>query len=206
MGQKVHPVGLRLGITKSCDSQWIPDETHHYPQLIKEDKWIRSLIKKRFPKAKISKIYITRQEYKTEIKIAAAYPKYVIKSELHTSLLKKDLYYPIKSISTERIADPLINAEFIANSIAETLQARGSFRFAMKQAIKKTKTKTAKQKIKGIKIQISGRLNGAEMARTEWVRSGQVPLHTLKENIDYCAYPAQTRYGILGIKIWICNR
>ena len=93
MGQKVHPVGLRLGITKSCDSQWIPDETHHYPQLIKEDEWIRSLIKKRFPKAKISKIYITRQEYKTEIKIAAAYPKYVIKSELHTSLLKKDLYY-----------------------------------------------------------------------------------------------------------------
>merc|ERR1711988_740620 len=157
-GQKVHPVGLRLGITKSCDSQWIPDETHHYPQLIKEDEWIRSLIKKRFPK--------------TEIKIAAAYPKYVIKSELHTSLLKKDLYYPIKSISTERIADPLINAEFIANSIAETLQARGSFRFAMKKAIKETKTKTAKQKIKGIKIQISGRLNGAEMARTEWVRSG----------------------------------
>jgi len=215
MGQKVHPIGLRLGVTKKPDSLWIPEKIKDYPKLIQEDIWIREFIQKCYPAARISKIYINRYDKKTNIKMVVF--SFIgidttkeIRKELEEGLTAKKLYYGDVNLEMSYISDPKINAQFLANSIAKAIQDRRSFKLAIKKAIQATKQKVPKKKLRrklrGIRIQISGRLNGAEMARTHWVRDGQVPLHTLKANIDYLSYPIQTRYGLLGLKIWICNR
>lgn len=215
MGQKVHPVGLRLGISKKPDSQWIPEKIKDYSKLIQEDLWIRRFIQECYPTARISKIHINRDNEKTNIKIIAlsrigTKTTEKIRTYLETGLTAKRLYCSDVNLQMSYIPDLTINAQFLANSIEKVIQRRRSFKMAIKKAIKKTKQKVPKsklrRKLRGIRIQISGRLNGAEMARTHWVRDGQVPLHTLKADIDYLAYPIPTRYGILGLKIWICNR
>ena len=214
MGQKVHPIGIRLGINKKSGSEWIPANPNDYKKLIQEDKWIRSFIPSCYPTAKISKIFIERYDKKTHIKIVAISFEGTTatvenQTYLKSGLESKNLYYKRVQLSINSISDPTINAQFLANSIVTALQKRRSFKWEIKKAIQGTKQKVTKnlvrRKVKGIRIQISGRLNGAEMARIYWVRDGQVPLHTLRADIDYLAYPIQTRYGILGLKIWICN-
>jgi len=222
MGQKVSPIGLRLGITKTSSSQWMPDEPKQYKRLIEEDNLIRSITKKCYPLVQISKIYITREDRQTKIKIQAILPKEStgintpfldtdeMHSELKAILAKENLRYKRVTVGMVKTPNQTTDVQFIAVSIAEQLQNRKPFRAAIKKAIKDTKVDEngkilKKNLIKGIKIQLSGRLNGVEMARTHWVRDGQVPLHTLKANIDYCSYPVPTRYGILGLKVWVCN-
>lgn len=222
MGQKVSPIGLRLGITKTSSAQWMPEEPKQYKRLLQEDKLIRSIIKKSYPLVQISNIFIAREDRQTKIKIQAILPnqstgihtpfidREEMRQELEVILAREDLRYKRVTVGMVEIENPPTDVQFIAASIAAQLQMRKPFRAAIKRAIKNTKVDKngsilKKNLIKGIKIQLSGRLNGVEMARTHWVRDGQVPLHTLKADIDYCSYPVPTRYGILGLKVWVCN-
>jgi len=228
MGQKVHPIGLRLGITQTSSCEWIPDKRREYKKLLEEDIRIRCFINQCYPFIGISKILILRQNQITQIKIYAKEPersigpdgffnnrKAMVK-QLSAIFADQGLYYKKLRVKMERLPFPKQDAKCIAMDIAEQIQNRKPFRFVIKKAIEEATGKKKQRNyyptqdvpnkaIKGIKIQISGRLNGVEMARVHWVRDGQVPLHTLKADIDYCAYPVQTRYGVLGLKIWICN-
>nr|YP_009398091.1 ribosomal protein S3 [Gredgaria maugeana]ARW67277.1 ribosomal protein S3 [Gredgaria maugeana] len=204
MGQKIHPSGFRLGITESHKSSWFSN-MKTYPILIEEDYKIRNYLENTLKKANISQVKIDRKLDQIEIYIHTARPGIILgKSGSGIDTIRNEIVKKLKisskiRINVTEISEPDREAILIAKWIAQQLEKRVAFRRAIRQAIQKAN----KVNISGIKIQISGRLNGAEIARKEWVREGRVPLQTLKANIDYAYTKAQTIYGILGIKIWL---
>lgn len=200
MGQKVHPVGFRLGISKTWESQWYAEK--EFSRLLHEDIKIRKYIKKKLQHAGISKITIERAAQKVKVNIYTARPGIIIgkrgtevenlKSELE-KMTDKELYLNIQEV---RRAET--DSQLVAENIALQLERRISFRRAMKKSV----SSAMKLGVKGIKISCSGRLGGAEIARTEWYREGRVPLHTLRADIDYGFAEALTTYGLIGVKTW----
>jgi len=201
LGQKVHPIGFRLGITKTWVSRWYAEK--EYPKFIVEDYNIRSFIKNKLYHAGISKIEIERAVNRVHIKIHTARPGVVIgKKGAEIEKIKSDLERKLKRetmIDVLEVRHPEIDAQLVAENIALQLERRVAFRRAMKRAV----TTALRFGAKGIKVECSGRLGGAEMARTEWYREGRVPLHTLRADIDYGLAEAKTTYGIIGVKVWI---
>jgi len=202
MGQKVNPIGLRLGINRNWESRWFPEKTRT-PGFIEEDYKIRQLIKKELYFAGVSNIIIERTAKKIRVTIVTARPGIVIgKKGADIEKLKTKLQKLVNkdvSINIKEEKKPLANAQLVAESVAQQLERRVAFRRAMKKAIQGA----LKQGAKGIKIAVSGRLGGAEMARTEWYLEGRVPLHTLRAKIDYGFAEALTTYGNIGVKVWI---
>ena len=204
MGQKVNPLGFRIGVTQDHFSSWYakPDQ---YKSLIQEDLFLRTYISKNLGKAGISKIVIERKADRVEITIHAARPIIVLGrkgsglQELRETLQAKLKIERQIAITVVEITNPNFEAKLVAEFVSQQLETRIPFRRAVKKALQLAK----RAGVEGIKIQVSGRLNGAEMARSEWVREGRVPLQTLRFPIDYCSYEAHTSYGILGIKVWI---
>jgi small subunit ribosomal protein S3 len=201
LGQKTHPYGFRLGIIRSWRSRWY-SEKEYAPQL-QEDLRIRSYVKSRLNHAGVSSIEIERRSNRVNILIATARPGIVIgKKGAEIENLKKDLQRITTrelSINIIEIRRPETDAQLTAENVAMQLERRIAFRRAMK----KTVLSSMKLGAKGIKIQVAGRLGGAEMSRTEWYREGRVPLHTLRADIDYGVAQARTTYGIIGVKVWI---
>jgi small subunit ribosomal protein S3 len=201
MGQKVNPIGLRLGIVKGWDSNWYGGKD--FAEKLVEDEKIRKYILARIPKGGISKIVIERTLKRITITINTARPGVVIgKGGQEVDKIKEELKKITNKdvqINIFEIKRPELDAKLVGESVAQQLQARISFRRAMKQAIQSALRVGAE----GIKIQVSGRLGGAEMARTEHYKEGRTPLHTLRADIDYALSEAQTVYGKLGIKVWI---
>nr|QCI09047.1 ribosomal protein S3 [Inkyuleea mariana] len=204
MGQKIHPSGFRIGITEKHKSSWY-SKMKSYPSLLQEDHVIRSYISYKLSKASIALIHIERKIDQIEIEIHTARPGIVL-GRMGTGIenLRKELEYKLNEnkkirINVIEITEPDTEATLIAEFIAQQLEKRIAFRRAVRQGIQRAQ----KSNIHGIKVQVSGRLNGAEIARTEWVREGRVPLQTLRANIDYSYKTAQTIYGVLGIKVWL---
>jgi len=202
MGQKVNPIGLRLGINRNWDSRWFPAKDRA-PSFIEEDYRIRKILKKELFFAGVSNIIIERTAKKVRVTIVTARPGIVIgKKGADIEKLKSKLQNILNksvAINIKEEKKPLANAQLVAESVAQQLERRVAFRRAMKKAIQGA----LKQGAKGIKISVSGRLGGAEMARTEWYLEGRVPLHTLRAKIDYGYTAALTTYGNIGIKVWI---
>ncbi len=204
MGQKIHPTGFRLGITKDHLSCWYAD-TKRYPELLQEDRLIRKYVNKELSNAGISQVRIERKADQIDLAIHTARPGVVVgrggsgieklRTELQTSVGNN------RQIRINVIEVPRVDADaaLIAEYITQQLERRVSFRRVVRQAIQRAQ----RAEVLGIKIQVSGRLNGAEIARTEWVREGRVPLHTLRADIDYSYRTALTIYGILGVKVWV---
>ena len=204
MGQKTHPLGFRIGITQNHKSSWFTS-MKNYSYLLKEDYLIRSYIEKELNKASISLIYIERKVDQIEIYIHTARPGIVLgRMGTGIDILRNKLEKYINTtqkirINVIEIIEPDQQSILIAEFIAQQLEKRVAFRRAVRQGIQRAQ----KANIKGIKVQVSGRLNGAEIARKEWIREGRVPLQTLRADIDYAYTTAQTIYGILGIKVWL---
>lgn len=201
MGQKVNPIGFRLGVIKTWDSKWYAEAD--YAKNLHEDLKIRQFLKKRLYSAGISKIEIERAANKTKINIHAARPGLIIgKKGAEVELLKKDLAKITTKevfININEVRKPELDAQLVAENVALQLERRIAFRRAMKKSV----TASLKFGAKGIRITCSGRLGGAEMSRTEWYREGRVPLHTLRADIDYGFAEAKTTYGIIGVKVLI---
>lgn len=201
MGQKVNPIGFRLGVIKTWDSKWYAEAD--YAKNLHEDLKIRQFLKKRLYSAGISKIEIERAANKTKINIHAARPGLIIgKKGAEVELLKKDLAAITAKevfININEVRKPELDAQLVAENVALQLERRIAFRRAMKKSV----TSSLKFGAKGIRITCSGRLGGAEMSRTEWYREGRVPLHTLRADIDYGFAEAKTTYGIIGVKVLI---
>jgi small subunit ribosomal protein S3 len=202
MGQKVHPTGIRLGIVKDHNSVWYADSKNYARQLI-TDLEVRQYIEKVLDNASVSRILIERPAQTARITISTARPGIVIgKKGEDVDKLRKDLTarmgVPV-SINIEEIRKPDLDAKLVAQNVAQQLERRVMFRRAMKRAVQNA----LRQGAEGVKIQVSGRLGGAEIARSEWYREGRVPLHTLRADIDYATYEASTTYGIIGVKVWI---
>nr|YP_009244417.1 ribosomal protein S3 [Gelidium vagum]AMK96659.1 ribosomal protein S3 [Gelidium vagum] len=204
MGQKTHPLGFRISITQKHRSSWF-SKMKFYPKFLEEDYKIRSTIKLELKNASISLIYIIRKVNQIEVKIYTARPG-IILGRMGTGIenLRHTLEKKLKDdkqirISIIEVTNPDTHAALIAEFIAQQLEKRVAFRRAVRQGIQRAQ----KANIQGIKIQVAGRLNGAEIARSEWVREGRVPLQTLRANIDYSYKTAQTIYGVLGIKVWM---
>ncbi|MBD1853147.1 30S ribosomal protein S3 [Leptolyngbya sp. FACHB-711] len=211
MGQKIHPVGFRLGITQEHKSRWFAD-AGRYPKLLQEDYTIRNFLEKNPMKLKslespgIAMIRIERKADQIDLEIHTSRPGVVVGrggqgiEELRTNLQKAlgDSNRQIR-INVVEVARVDADAALIAENVAQQLERRVSFRRVVRQAIQRAQ----RAGIEGIKIQVSGRLNGAEIARTEYTREGKVPLHTLRADIDFAYKTAQTIYGILGIKVWV---
>ncbi|MFW9604142.1 MAG: 30S ribosomal protein S3 [Trichlorobacter sp.] len=201
MGQKVNPIGFRLGVIKTWDSKWYAEAD--FAKNLHEDLKIRQFLKKRLYTAGISKIEIERAASKTKINIHAARPGLIIgKKGAEVELLKKDLAAITAKevfINIIEVRKPELDAQLVAENVALQLERRIAFRRAMKKSV----TSTLKFGAKGIRITCSGRLGGAEMSRTEWYREGRVPLHTLRADIDYGFAEAKTTYGIIGVKVLI---
>ena len=201
MGQKTHPYGFRLGIIRTWRSRWYSEKD--YAVQLQEDLRIRSYVKGRLSHAGVSSIEIERRSNRVNIIIATARPGIVIgKKGAEIENLKKDLHRLTTrdvSINILEIRRPETDAQLTAENVAMQLERRVAFRRAMK----KTVLSSMKLGAKGIKIQVAGRLGGAEMSRTEWYREGRVPLHTLRADIDYGFAQARTTYGIIGVKVWI---
>jgi small subunit ribosomal protein S3 len=240
MGQKIHPLGFRLGITQTHRSQWF-EKPKNYSTSLQEDFLIREYLTSETRKGAdpgLAKVLLARRGEKIFVELYVAQPKLVtgedgsrlkeftkgIQSallrmqsgqsvgferknlqtsgtELSSAELNQNTAQALRPISLQvfQIMQPATDATLVAQKVAQQLEKRVAFRRIMKQTIQQAR----EAGVEGIKVQIAGRLNGAEIARTEWAREGRVPLHTLRANIDYCAYPAQTIYGLLGIKIWI---
>nr|ARW69369.1 ribosomal protein S3 [Polysiphonia sp.] len=204
MGQKTHPSGFRIGITESHKSSWF-SKTKTYSTFIKEDYKIRHYIETKLYKANIARIEISRKLDQIEINIKTARPGIILgKSgsgidKIRNDITKKLIKYEKIRINVIEITSPDREAKLLAQWIAQQLEKRIAFRRAIRQGIQRAN----KADISGIKIQVSGRLNGAEIARTEWIREGRVPLQTLRAQIDYAHVKAYTIYGILGIKVWL---
>lgn len=201
MGQKVNPIGLRLGIIRGWDSNWYGGDT--FADKLIEDQQIRKYVYARIPKGSISKIIIERTLKRVTLTIHTARPGVVIgKGGSEVDRIKEELKKLISKdiqINIFEIKRPELDAKLVGESIAQQLKARISFRRAMKQAIASAMRVGAQ----GIKIKVSGRVGGAEMARSEQYKDGRIPLHTLRADIDYALSEANTVYGILGIKVWI---
>jgi small subunit ribosomal protein S3 len=205
MGQKVNPIGIRLGITRDWSSKWYADQ-RTFPHYIAMDFKIREFLTKKLKEASVSKILIERPARKAHITIHTARPGVVIgkKGEDIESLraqVAKLLKMPINDvrINIAEIRKPELDAKLVAEGIAQQLERRVMFRRAMKRSVQNTMRLGAL----GIKVQVSGRLNGGEIARTEWTREGRVPLHTFRADIDYALAEAMTTYGVIGVKVWI---
>ncbi len=201
MGQKVNPIALRLGINKTWDSRWFADRD--YARLLHEDIKIRKYLKKTLNAAGISKIVIERPSKKALVSIHTARPGIVIgKKGADIEKIKKDLSKFTRDdvqINIVEIRKPEIDSTLVAEGIAQQLERRVAFRRAMKRAVQSAMRLGAL----GIRINCSGRLGGAEIARMEWYREGQVPLHTLRADVDYGIASAHTTYGVIGVKVWI---
>lgn len=202
MGQKVHPIGFRLGISKDWVSKWYA-EGRDYADYLEKDHEVREFIRKKLAHASVSKVQIERPRNGAQITIFTARPGIVIgKKGEDIEVLKKEVSKIMgvpASINIEEIRRPELDAYLVAENIAQQLERRIMFRRAMKRAVAGTMRLGAS----GIKVSISGRLNGAEIARTEWYREGRVPLHTLRADIDYGLAEAHTTYGVIGVKVWI---
>ena len=201
MGQKVHPIGFRLGIIRTWDSKWYAEGD--YARLLHEDIKLRTYLKKRLYHAGISKIEFERAASKAKINIFAARPGIIIgKKGSEVEALKKELAKLTDKevfINIQEVRKPEIDAQLVAENVALQLERRVAFRRAMKKSV----SQALKFGAQGIKINCSGRLGGAEMSRTEWYREGRVPLHTLRADIDYGFAEAKTTYGIIGVKVLI---
>ena len=205
MGQKVHPIGIRLGISKDWLSKWFSNSSE-FPNNVYQDFLIRKTLNERLKDAATSKIQIERSSEKTTITINSARPGIVIGKkgegiEGLRSELAKLMNTTINNVhlNIKEIKKPELDAKLVASSITQQLERRVLFRRAMKRAV----TNTMRLGAEGIKVKISGRLNGAEIARSEWYQEGRVPLHTLRADIDYSVAEAKTTYGIIGVKVWI---
>ena len=203
MGQKVNPHGLRVGIIKDWDAQWFA-EKKDFAGLVKEDYEIRTALKKKYFQSAISKIAIERAAQKVTITIFTARPGVLIgKQGSEIEIIKKTVAKICKgkqiSINISEVKKPDADAQLVAESIASQLEKRVSFRRAMKQAI----SRSMRSGIKGIKVCVSGRLNGAEIARSESYHEGSIPLQTLRADIEYGLAEAHTTFGVIGIKCWI---
>ncbi len=201
MGQKTHPIGFRLGVNKTWDSRWFAKRG--YATLLHEDIKLRSFIRKQLASAGIAKVEIERAANKVKINVHTARPGIVIgKKGAGVETLKADVQKLSKNevfLNIIEVKKPESNAVLIAENVAGQLEKRVAFRRAMKKCM----TSAFKQGIKGIKIRVSGRLAGAEIARTEWYSEDSVPLHTLRANIDYGTAEARTTYGQIGVKVWV---
>ena len=205
MGQKVHPVGIRLGISTEWNSKWYASSSD-FPNLLNADLKVREYLKKKLENANVSKIQIERPTRAAVITIHTARPGVVIgKKGADIEKLREDvakligLHLNSVKINIEEIRKPELDAQLVAESIAQQLERRVMFRRAMKRAIQNTMRMGAE----GVKIMVGGRLNGAEIARSECYAEGRVPLHTLRADIDFGFAEALTTYGILGVKVWI---
>lgn len=201
MGQKVHPVGIRLGIVKDWNSTWYANK--NYAQLLNQDINLRKYLKKKLMAAAISKIQIERPANNAVVTIHTARPGVLIGKkgggiESLRSEISSQLGVPVH-LNIEEVRKPELDAVLVAEGIAQQLEQRVMFRRAMKRAV----TSALKAGAKGVKICVSGRLGGAEIARSEWYREGRVPLHTFRADIDYGTAESKTTYGIIGVKVWI---
>ncbi|WP_249978951.1 30S ribosomal protein S3 [Vreelandella olivaria] len=202
MGQKVNPTGIRLGIVKDHASVWYA-ERGAYADKLNNDLEVRSFLEERLKNASVSRIHIERPANNARITIHTARPGIVIgKKGEDVDRLRRDLTemmgVPVH-VNIEEVRKPELDAKLVAANVAGQLERRVMFRRAMKRAVQNAMRLGAG----GIKIQLSGRLGGAEIARTEWYREGRVPLHTLRADIDYATYEAHTTYGVIGVKVWI---
>lgn len=201
MGQKINPIGFRLGVIKTWDSKWYAEAD--YAKLLHEDLKIRAFLKKRLYTSGVSKIEIERAANKTKINIFTARPGLIIgKKGSEVETIKKDLANLTSKeifINIIEVRKPELDAQLVAENVALQLERRIAFRRAMKKSV----TSALKFGAKGIRITCSGRLGGAEMSRTEWYREGRVPLHTLRADIDFGFAEAKTTYGLIGIKVLI---
>jgi len=205
MGQKVHPTGIRIGIVKDWTSKWYA-ATKNFPALISTDFAVREYLKKHLHEAAVSRIHIERAARRVNITIHTARPGVVIgkKGEDIEKLrgeVAKRLQLPVADVRVNiaEIRKPEIEAQLIAEGIAQQIEKRVMYRRAMKRAV----TTTMRSGALGVKVRISGRLNGSEIARTEWVREGRIPLHTFRADIDYGFAEARTTYGVIGVKVWV---
>ncbi len=202
MGQKVHPIGIRLGISKDWNSTWYA-EKGDYAEMLNSDLAVREYLQKRLQQAAVSRIQIERPAKTARITIHTARPGIVIgKKGEDIERLRREVTARMgvpTHISVAEIRKPELDAQLVAEGIAQQLERRIMFRRAMKRAVGNSMRLGAL----GIKVKLSGRLNGADIARSEWYREGQVPLHTLRADVDYGVVEAATTYGILGVKVWI---
>ncbi|WP_367606521.1 30S ribosomal protein S3 [Legionella sp. W05-934-2] len=201
MGQKVNPIGIRLGIIKKWNSTWYANKK--YAELLNEDVNLRKFLKKKLYSAAISKIEIDRPANTAIIKIRTARPGVIIGKkgggiETLRAEISKRLGIPVH-LNIDEVKKPELDATLAAEGIAQQLEQRVMFRRAMKRAV----NTAMKSGAKGVKICVSGRLGGAEIARSEWYREGRVPLHTFRADVDYGTAEAKTTYGIIGVKVWI---
>ena len=206
MGQKTHPLGFRLGITQKHRSSWF-ELKENSPSTLEEDYKIREHIQKNLASAGISKVEINRKSDQIELEIHTLRPGIIVgRSGSGIEKLKLELNSITHNkkqirINVSELSRGDADASLIGEFIAQQLEKRVAFRRATRQAIQKAQ----RVNIQGIKVQVSGRLNGAEIARSEWVREGRVPLQTLRADIDYATKRAQTTYGVLGVKVWVFN-
>jgi small subunit ribosomal protein S3 len=205
MGQKVNPIGIRLGITRDWSSKWYAS-TKNFPANVYADHVVREFLKKKLVEASVSRVQIERAARKVNITIHTARPGIVIGKkgediEKLRAQVAKMIDSPITNvrINISEIRKPELDAQLVAEGIAQQLERRVMFRRAMKRAV----TNTMRIGALGIKVRVSGRLNGAEIARTEWYREGRIPLHTFRADIDYGLAEAKTTYGVIGVKVWI---
>ncbi|MGD2007292.1 MAG: 30S ribosomal protein S3 [Cellvibrionales bacterium] len=202
MGQKVHPTGIRLGIVKEHNSVWYADSKSYAKNLI-SDLEVRDYVLRKLDAASVSRVVIERPAQTARVIIHTARPGIVIgKKGEDVEKLRQDLSakmgVPVH-INIEEIRKPDLDARLVAQNVAQQLERRVMFRRAMKRVVQNA----MRQGAEGIKVQVGGRLGGAEIARSEWYREGRVPLHTLRADIDYATYEAHTTYGVIGVKVWI---
>lgn len=204
MGQKVNPTGLRLGINKTWDSHWY--SRRDFPKYLKEDLAIRKFVTKKYAEAGVAKVEIERAAKQLVVKLHSARPGRIIgKQGKEIETLRDEIRRVIRSkdrnvkVDVYEVKNPDVNAQLSAINVSQQIEKRVSFRRAMKKVMQQS----MKAGAKGIKVRVSGRLNGAEIARTEWYMEARVPLHTLRADIDYGFSEAHTTYGAIGVKVWI---
>jgi len=205
MGQKVNPIGIRLGITRDWSSRWFAD-SKNYPSHVLTDWKVREFLRTKLAEASVSRVHIERAARKANITIHTARPGMVIgkkgedieKLRVEAAGMMK-MPVPDVRINIAEIRKPELDATLVAESIAQQIEKRVMFRRAMKRAVMNTMRSGAL----GVKVRIAGRLNGAEISRSEWVREGRIPLHTFRADIDYGTAEARTTYGVIGIKVWV---
>ena len=205
MGQKVNPIGIRLGITRDWSSRWFAD-SKSFPSHVLTDWKVREFLKQKLAEASVSRVHIERAARKANITIHTARPGMVIgkkgedieKLRVEAAGMMKMPVTDVR-INIAEIRKPELDATLVAESIAQQIEKRVMFRRAMKRAVMNTMRSGAL----GVKVRIAGRLNGAEISRSEWVREGRIPLHTFRADIDYGTAEARTTYGVIGIKVWV---
>lgn len=205
MGQKVNPIGIRLGITRDWSSRWFAD-SKNFPSYVLTDWKVREFLKRKLAEASVSRIHIERAARKANITIHTARPGMVIgkkgedieKLRIEAAGMMKMPVQDVR-INIAEIRKPELDATLVAEGIAQQIEKRVMFRRAMKRAVMNTMRSGAL----GVKVRIAGRLNGAEISRSEWVREGRIPLHTFRADIDYGTAEARTTYGVIGIKVWV---